>query len=253
MSAARPLPPSARENGASADAPPVDTPTDDGPARRPGRLSPAEWRRRALHFSPGLLPPLLWYVPHRVPLSPILRGILLTVFVALTATAWFRWREVRRTEGEEDAFNGRFASVFGYAAGVVLPLFCFPDRPECAFAVLGVLAFGDGSATLFGKLAAGSRWGARLPWNREKSWVGLLAFVLCGTAGAAILYRGELMNPEAVTPLPDWGTAALIGLGGALPAGLWESARSRINDNVRVALAAALGVLGAHAVRVGGF
>ncbi|QDT18168.1 hypothetical protein [Alienimonas californiensis] len=222
-------------------------------AETPGRLSPAEWRRRALHMSPGLLPVILWFVPHRVPISPILRGILLAAFAALTATAWFRWREVRRSDGEDASFNGRFASVFGYAGGVLLTLFAFPDRPECGFAVLGVLAFGDGSATLFGKLAAGSRWHARLPWNREKSWVGLIAFVLCGTTGAALLYRGESLNLEAVTPPASWGVAFLVGLSGALPAGLWESARSRINDNVRVALAAALGVLTAHAVRVGGF
>ena len=45
---------------------------------------------------------------------------------------------------------------------------------------------------------------------------------------------------------PGHPTAVLL-------AGVWESARSRWNDNVRVALAAAAGVLAAHAVRVGGF
>ncbi|NNJ26119.1 hypothetical protein [Alienimonas chondri] len=219
----------------------------------PGRLSPAEWRRRALHMAPGLLPVVLWFVPHRVPISPILRGILLAAIVALTATAWFRWREVRRADDEDAAVNGRFASVFGYAGGVLVTLFLFPDRPECGFAMLGVLAFGDGSATLFGKLCAGTRLHAPLPWNREKSWAGLIACLLCGTTAAALCYRGESLNIEAVTPPADWGTAFAIGLSGALPAGLWESLRSRLNDNVRVALAAAIGVLTAHAVRVGGF
>ncbi|MEM9702420.1 MAG: hypothetical protein AAF907_08255, partial [Planctomycetota bacterium] len=105
-------------------------------------LTPAEWRRRALHFGPGLLAVPLWFVPHRVPLSPILRGIMLAAIVGLTAFAWFRWRSVRRSASEDAAVNGRFASVFGYAAGPLLTLFCFPDRPECGLAVLGVLAFG---------------------------------------------------------------------------------------------------------------
>ena len=186
-----------------------------------------------------------------MPISPILRGILLAAIVGLAALAWVRWRAVRRAEDEGD--RGRFASVFGYAGGVLLTLFCFPDRPECGFAVLGVLAFGDGSATLFGKLAAGTRLHAPLPWNRAKSCVGLIAFLLCGTVAAALCYRGESRNLEAVTPAADWGTAFVVGLCGALPAGLWESVRSRLNDNVRVSLAAAAGVLTAHAVRVGGF
>ncbi len=202
-------------------------------------------------MAPGLLPVVLWFVPHRVPLSPILRGILLASIVGLAGLAWVRWRAVRRAEDDGD--RGRFSSVFGYAGGVLLTLFCFPDRPECGFAVLAVLAFGDGSATLFGKLCSGTSWHAPLPWNRAKSWVGLAAFLLCGTAAATLCYRGESLNAEAVTPPAEWTTALAIAACGAVPAGLWESARSQINDNVRVSLAAALGVLAAHAVRVGGF
>lgn len=202
-------------------------------------------------MAPGLLPAVLWFVPHRVPLSPTLRGILLAAIVALAGLVWSRWRAVRRAEDAGDA--GRLTAIAGYAAGVLLTLFCFPDRPECGFAVLAVLAFGDGSATLFGKLTAGTSLYARLPWNPAKSWAGLGAFLLCGTTAAAVLYRGESLNPEALTPAADWGTAFGVGLCGAVPAALWESAPSRLNDNIRVALAAAVGVLTAHAVRVGGF
>ena len=201
-------------------------------------------------MGPGLLPVVLWFVPHQAPLSLILRGILLAAIVALAGVVWVRWRTVRR---EEDAgSSGRLPAIAGYAGGVLLTLFCFPDRPECGFAVLAILAFGDGSATLFGKLAAGTPLLARLPWNPAKSWAGLAAFLLCGTAAAATCYRGESLNPEAVTPAAAWPVAAAVALCGVIPAAVWESLPSRLNDNIRVSLAAAAGVLLAHAARVGG-
>lgn len=240
MSAARPLVPAATASAAGTAR----------PRALPSRLSPGEWQRRLLHMAPGLLPVVLWFVPHQVPLSPVLRGILLAAIVGLAGLVWSRWRAVRRAEDAGDA--GRLPAVAGYAGGVLLTLFCFPDRPECGFAVLGVLAFGDGSATLFGKLTAGTSLHAQLPWNRAKSWAGLIAFLVCGTLAAAILYRGESLNAEALTPAASWGEALAIGLCGAVPAGLWESARSRLNDNIRVSLAAAVGVLIAHAIRVSG-
>ena len=252
MSAARPLLPTAprpRPVRAPTRAPGRLAPAGPLSGIRPGRLGAAEWRRRALHMAPGLLPAVLWFVPHRVPLSPTLRLILLAVIGGLAAYVWREWRSIRRAGAAPTA--GRAAAIFGYAGGVALTLFCFPDRPECGFAVLGALAFGDGAATLVGKLAAGTPLHAPLPWNGDKSWAGLTAFLLCGTAAAATLYRGETLNPEAVTPAATWPVAVAVALCGVVPAALWESARSRLNDNARVALAAAAGVLLAHAVRVG--
>ena len=120
--------------------------------------------------------------------------------------------------------------------------------------MLAVLAFGDGAATLFGQ-AVGRHAVARppLPWNRDKSWAGLLAFWAVGLPAAAVYYRGETLNPEALRDPATWPAAFAVVAPAALLAGLWESARSHWNDNVRVALAAAAGVLACHAVRVGGF
>lgn len=190
-------------------------------------------------------------MPHRVPLSPTLRGILLAAVAVLAGLVWREWRTIRRADDRD--MTARFPAVFGYAGGVLLTLLLFPDRPECGFAVLAVLAFGDGAATLCGKLAAGTPWHAPLPWNRDKSWAGLLAFWLVGLPAAAAYYRGETLNPEALRDPAAWPTAFAVAAPAVLVAGLWESARSRLNDNVRVALAAAAGLLTAHAVRVGGF
>ena len=222
------------------------------PARRwrLGRLSAAEWRRRLFHTAPALPAALLWVVPHRVPLSPTLRGILLVAVAALAGLVWKEWRHIRRAD--DTRMHARLPAVFGYAGGVLLTLLLFPDRPECGFAVLAVLAFGDGAATLFGKLCAGTPLHAPLPWNPVKSWAGLLAFVAVGSPAAALYYRGETLNPEALREPASWPAAFAVVAPAVLLAGLWESARSRLNDNVRVSLAAAAGVLIAHAASGGG-
>ena len=215
-----------------------------------GKLTAAEWRRRVYHTGPALPAALLWVVPHRVPLSPTLRGILLLAVGVLAGLVWREWRHIRRAGDAGTA--ARAPAVFGYAGGVLITLLAFPDRPECGFAVLAILAFGDGSATLFGTLCAGTRWHRPLPWNRAKSWAGLLAFLLVGGPLAACYYRGETLNPEAARALAAWPQAFAVTAPAVLAAGLWESARSRLNDNVRVALAAAAGVLLAHAAGWGG-
>ena len=248
MSAARPLlPPAAPARPAARQREATRRPTK----RRLGRLSAAEWRRRFYHTAPALPAAILWFVPHRVPLSPTLRGILLAAVAVLAGFVWREWHAIRRAD--DRAMTARGPAIFGYAGGVLLTLFLFPDRPECGFAVLAILAFGDGAATLFGKLSAGTRWHAPLPWNRRKSWPGLLAFWAVGLPAAAAYYRGETLNPEALRDPATWPTALAVTAPAVLLAGLWESAPGRLNDNIRVALAAAAGVLAGHAVRVGGF
>jgi dolichol kinase len=45
------------------------------------------------------------------------------------------------------------------------------------------MAFGDGAATLAGTRIGG----ARLPWNPQKTWSGLAAFVVTAAVGAVAL------------------------------------------------------------------
>ena len=52
-----------------------------------------------------------------------------------------------------------------------------------AAAIWGILALGDGMASLVGQGAGGPR----LPWNARKGWAGFVAFVLFGAVGAAVL------------------------------------------------------------------
>ena len=154
---------------------------------------------------PRPLPAALWFVPHRVPLSPTLRGILLAAIAV-----WPAWsgRMADRPAGGRRRRRRAAPAVFGYAGGVLLTLLCFPDRPECGFAVLAVLAFGDGSATLFGKLVRRHAV-ARRSALEPRQIVGRAAAPSCCAARptAAPATAARSLNPDALTPPADWPTA----------------------------------------------
>lgn len=205
-----------------------------------GSLSSREVRRRVWHMAPGLLPLILQVVPHSDPVSPTLRWIILGVAAALGLRILWGFRQIQRT----NEANG-MSAVAGYALSVMAMVLLFPQHLELAFALLAILAFGDGSATLFGLLLRGPR----LPWNSAKSWSGLLAFITVGTLMASWIYWGESHNAEAVDPPVAFGTAALLVAPAVIVAGLCESVKSRINDNVRVGIVGALILMLTHLYR----
>ena len=94
----------------------------------------------------------------------------------------------------------------------------------------------DGSAWLAGTKLGG--WS--LPWNRDKTWAGTLAFVLVGGSLATLAYRGEADADST------WLAAALCGGGAALVAAIVESLPVRLSDNVRVGFTAAITVALTH-------
>ncbi len=205
--------------------------TSDSAPIRP-RLDATEIRRRVWHMSPGLLPLILWLVPHRDPISPTLLGIMFAVICGLALNIFIRYRKIARPED-----NQRLWAVSGYAVSVLATLVAFPAHAELGLAVLAILAFGDGSATLIG-LAVG---GPRLPWNRGKTWSGVAGFVLVGGTAAACIYWGEpRFNPESLTRGTSFLTAAAIAGTATVLAALIESIPSRINDNIRVGVTAAV-------------
>lgn len=208
------------------------------------RLDRVELRRRVWHMLPGLLPFLLWYFPHRDPISPTLRGIMIALAVGLGGMILVRFHRIARP-GERD----RLAAVAGYAGSVLAMLLLFPGEAELGLTVLAVLAFGDGSATLFGKLLGGPT----LPWNRAKTWAGFLAFLAAGVPMASLVYWGEThFNPEALPPGGVPFTAALVcGASAVLAAAVVESLSSRINDNLRVGITAAVTLAVVHGSVVG--
>lgn len=215
-------------------------------AEKAGRLNQVgqmELRRRLWHMLPGLLPFLLWPIPHADPISPTLRAIMILVIGSIAGWIYFQYRHIARNEDRQ-----AFGAVAGYAGSVIGMLLLFPWHAELGLTVLAVLAFGDGSATLGGLLLRGPT----LPWNRDKTWAGSFCFVLVGAPLAAIIYWGESHNLEAVTnPDVSYTTALLCGSAATFAAAVSESIATRINDNIRVGLTAAVTLIVAHGWLVG--
>src|SRR5207245_7813642 len=97
----------------------------------------------------------------------------------------------------------------------------------------GVLAFGDGLATLVGLAIDGPR----LPWNAQKSWAGSAAFLVVGTIGASVLIVWTLH-----LPLATWASSRIlvVSVPLVLACALVESVPTTIDDNATVPLAGAL-------------
>lgn len=207
------------------------------------RFGPTEVRRRIWHMAPGLLPFLLWPIPHTDPLSTTLQLIMIGIGVVLASWIFFGFRHIARNGSISDRLGG----VGGYAGSVLAMLLLFPAHAELGLTVLGVLAFGDGSATIGGLLLRGPT----LPWNRNKTWSGLLTFLLIGTPMAALIYWGESNNLLAIQEGVSFPTALLIGGGTVLAAAIAESLASRINDNIRVGIVSAVAVAVLHGILAG--
>ena len=204
------------------------------------RLPYRELKRRFWHMCPGLLAFGLHIVSHADPISPTMQLIIVGCCLAIAARILLGFRQIQR-HGE----GAGIAAVGGYLLSVLLTAFLFPRHLELGLAVLAILAFGDGSATLVGLTIRGPR----LWWNRAKSWSGLLGFVVIGSLMTAWIYWGETHNPEAADPSVSFGLALLLTSPAVVAAALAESIRSRINDNIRVGVVAAITLVVLHSFR----
>jgi uncharacterized protein (TIGR00297 family) len=130
------------------------------------------------------------------------------------------------------------AGVLFYPLSVLVLVLIFRDRLDFVAAAWGIMAFGDGFATLGGKAIGGPR----LSWNREKTWSGLVTFVVAGTLGASWLVwffvqrfdllTGFVVPREAAVPTL-WMIAAATAV-----AALVETVPIRVDDNLSVPAAA---------------
>lgn len=152
----------------------------------------------------------------------------------------FNWQVLPRVGGKgmwrgADVARGYPVGILAYPLAVLGFILVFRDQPWMAAAGWGILAVGDGMASLVGQAAGGPR----LPWNDRKGWVGFAAFVAFGTAAAAFLAAWVArapLDPGAA----HWPRTAGIAFALALACALVESLPTTLDDNVTVPLAVVL-------------
>jgi len=128
---------------------------------------------------------------------------------------------------------GRLTSgIVLYPLTVLLLLLGFPGRLDIVAASWGILAAGDGMATIVGRRIPI----ATIPWNPRKSVGGTLAFAVCGAAvgiGLALWCRDTVMPPAY-----GWYYFVAPALA-AVAAAAVETIPISLDDNVSVAASAA--------------
>ena len=143
----------------------------------------------------------------------------------------------RRLYREHELSAGSSAGIVLYPLAVLILILVFYRKLEVAAATWGILAFGDGMASVAGMTLGRTK----LPWNPRKSWAGTIAFALFGgIAAAALLVWTARWTPGEYS----WPFAfAVCGAAAILAAGL-ESLPQGLDDNIGVPLVSGLFLLG---------
>ena len=198
----------------------------------------SELLRKTVHVSMGGFALLLRFLtPGQAALCAcVALGFNLFVLHRLTQRALLRHHEKAR---------GYSPGIALYPAAVLALIVVFRNRLELAAAVWGLIAFGDGMASVFGITLRGPK----LPWNAAKTWAGFTAFALWGTAASAFLLRFTQMG--ALDAPKSWIGPSFLAVGAhgplfeptfliagclavALLAALAESLPTGIDDNILV-------------------
>ena len=119
-----------------------------------------------------------------------------------------------------------FHGIVFYPLSVLILIALFPGRPDIPAAAWGILAAGDGTATLVGRAVGGARW----PWNPTKTVAGTVGFVVAGTAAGTAL--ALWCRPHDTVPM---FFAWLAVPSAAVVAAFVETIPVKLDDNISVA------------------
>ncbi len=186
------------------------------------KIPASEWQRKAVHAGMGLFAlALRWLTWQQAALCALL-ALLFNLFVMPRIG-----RGIYR-----EAAGRRDVGIVAYPAMVLALLLLFRQQLDIVAVVWAMMAFGDPAASIAGTLGGGPV----LPWNREKTWIGLVANWAVSTFSSVLVlwfYVGHPPQPEIV---------AVLWIGAALFAFL-ESVRAGIDDNIVAAVPTALAIL----------
>jgi len=200
---------------------PVTTPAAAG-------LSRGELLRKIVHMGVGLIAFLLHFLGPLWSAVCAASALGFNLFLLPRIGGRRLWREAELAAGSS-------LGIVLYPLAVLLLILVFYRRLEIAAAAWGILAFGDGMASV-----AGMQLGrTKLPWNPRKSWAGTLAYVIFGTFAAMALL---LWTPR--DHAYAWGFALAVCFATTLLAAAMESLPQGLDDNIGVPLVSGLFLLG---------
>jgi dolichol kinase len=188
----------------------------------------SEMKRKAEHIAPLAFAFLLTIIPKGTVFLLSILSIIYGLFVSK--------RVVKGTLREHELSKGFSLGKAAYGIMIFLLLVLFNRRMYIVAGAWALLALGDGSASIFG-----TKYGTRkLPWNKDKSWAGLAAFVIVG-ALACTFFLWYIQATGVVGRTIDagfadhgFGTLFKIGALTALICAAAESIRQPIDDNILV-------------------
>jgi uncharacterized protein (TIGR00297 family) len=191
-------------------------------------LASRELKRKLVHIGVGAFALLLRYLTW--PEAAVMAA----------AALLFNWQVLPRLGGralwrETEHGAGYPIGILLYPLSVLALVLAFREELWMVAAVWGLLAVGDGTATIVGQAVGGPR----LPWNPHKSWSGFAAFVVLGGVAAALLSVWTLEMPlRAAGSL--WIVTIIVPV--ALLCALAESAPTTLDDNLTVPLVGGIAI-----------
>jgi uncharacterized protein (TIGR00297 family) len=192
-------------------------------------LSSGELKRKLVHIGVG-------------GFALLLRYLTWTEAAGMAAIAFvFNWRVLPRLGGralwrETDHGAGYPLGILLYPLSVFVLVLALRDERWMVAAVWGLMAVGDGMASIVGQAVGGPR----LPWNARKGWAGFLAFLVCGFLAAAFLSAWTLELPARATFSP-WIVIVVAPV--TLLCALVESMPTTLDDNLTVPLVGGIAIV----------
>jgi uncharacterized protein (TIGR00297 family) len=188
----------------------------------PNAASYSETSRQLLHMAMGGFAILLRWIPWWQAVALAVAAIVFNLLVLP--------RIGDRLYRPGDRERGAHGIVY-YPLAVLLLLLAFPRRLDIVASAWGILAIGDGIATLAGRAFRGPTW----PWNRDKTINGSAAFAIFGAAAGVGL--AWWCRPSVVLPVAP-AFSILAPIVAAIVAALVETLPVRLDDNLSVAATA---------------
>ncbi len=191
-------------------------------------LGTGEIERKAVHVGVGAFALLLRFLDWR--------GAALCALAAFL----FNWQVLPRIGGralwrEADHGAGYPIGILLYPLSILVLVLAFPRDLWMVAAVWGIVAVGDGMASIVGQAVGGPR----LPWNPRKGWAGTAAFVVLGGAAAALLAAWTLRLPLSAAASP-WILLVVVPV--TLLCALVETLPTTLDDNLTVPLTGGIAI-----------